>query len=124
MRLMTSINAYDQAYIAGHRARMAEQMATYQALRLAALGPAQDGEADVLDLAFNAFEHDVFANLVLVLDRLFDERVQGREGGAIDEVRRLSAALLDNDRVRMDAAGFDRLQKAFFAEVESRCARP
>jgi hypothetical protein len=84
--------------------------------------------------------------MVLVLDRYFVHRlpmVMGKDGNPLNEVELMSDALMNNDgvlrgnqviklipdqpvlklnirdRIRLSAAQFQRLSKAFFIEIES-----
>ena len=97
--------------------------------------------------ALEAFEPLFFNNMTLVLDRYFVHRlrmVTGKDGNQLNEVELMSDSLMNNDgvlrdnnviklipdqsivklnigdRIRLSAAQFDRLSKAFFAEIESK----
>jgi hypothetical protein len=145
---MLSINRYDQAYVGQARARIASQLSTYATL-LAAMKGQAPGDGDAQDAVIAAFEHDFFAHLVLALDHYFDHRARGLEGDGgnpLNEVRLLCDALMRHDGrltldaeirydparsilklapgdpIRMGADDFDKLQKAFFAEIETRYA--
>ena len=85
--------------------------------------------------------------MVLVLDRYFVHRIRpvtGKDGNPLNEVELLAESIMDNDhvmrgnkvikfvpaesvmkleigdRIEFTAAEFDRLAKAFFAELEAR----
>ena len=145
---MLSINRYDQAHIGQARARIASQLSTYATL-LAVMKGQAPGDGDAQDAVIAAFEHDFFAHLVLALDHYFDRRAHGLEGddgNPLNEVRLLCDALTSHDgrltldktmkydpagsvlklapgdSIRMGADDFDKLQKAFFAEIETRYA--
>jgi hypothetical protein len=86
-------------------------------------------------------------NMTLVLDRYFVHRlrvVTGKDGNPLNEVELMSDSLMNNDgvlrgnnviklipdqsvvklnigdRIKLSAAQFERLSKAFFAEIESK----
>ncbi len=133
---MLGTSSYPQAYVDACRARIAHQLKTYRALVKTAKPP-----------AVAAFEPDLFANLVLVLEVAFVHRLRGREGkdgNPLNEVRMLSVSLLVHDGVMtadttikykaeqsvlgyeigdtiaLTEADFVKLSKAFFAEIEAR----
>jgi hypothetical protein len=97
--------------------------------------------------ALDAFEPLIFNSLVLALDRPFVHRlrsVTGKDGTPLNEVELLVDSLLNNggvlrmntviryvpersvlgleegDEIRLDAASFERLADAFFAELEAK----
>jgi hypothetical protein len=97
--------------------------------------------------ALEAFEPLLFNNMILVLDRYFVHRVRmvtGKDGNALNEVELMSESLMDNDgvlrgnnviklvpdrsvlkldigdRIRLSAAQFERLSKAFFGEIQAK----
>ncbi len=138
---MLSVNSYTKEYVDASRARIALQLAAYDAL-VAAARTGAAGEAAVA-----AFEPQFFANMVLVLDNLFLHRARGLEGkdsNPLNEVRILCGSLSNNDGVmtaekaiKMKPAqtvlkiefgdaiaisrdDFARLSDAFFTDVESR----
>jgi hypothetical protein len=109
--------------------------------RLAAWRRLDDGEA------LDAFEPLFFNSLLLALDRPFVHRlrmVTGKDGTPLNEVELLVDSLIYNggllrtntairyvpedsvlglaagDEIRLDAASFERLADAFFAELEAK----
>jgi hypothetical protein len=134
-----AVNRYPQEHVDACRAAMRRQLAGYDALAKVA-GSAKGA-------ALDAFEPDFFANLVLALDAWFLHRTRGTEGkngNALNEVRVLSASIVDNggvmtedktiklkpetsvlgyalgDPIAIGRADFGRLLDAFLAEIESR----
>ena len=120
-----------------------QQLAAYKKLADAVDG-ASDPEAAA---ALEAFEPLFFNNLTLVLDRYFVHRfrmVTGKDGNPLNEVELLTESLMNNDgvlrgnnvvrfvpdqsvlkldigdRIRLSAAQFEQLAKAFFAEIERK----
>jgi hypothetical protein len=100
--------------------------------------------------ALEAFEPLFFNNMTIVLDRYFVHRlrmVTGKDGNPINEVELLSESLMNNDGVlrgnnviklmagqtvckldvgdpiRLSAAQFQRVYKAFLAEIEAKFVR-
>jgi hypothetical protein len=96
-----------------------------------------------------AFEALYFNDMVIVLDRFFVHRtrpVSGKDGNPLNEVELIVHSLLanggvfrgnkvikyvpenavlglkDGDRIRLTAADFDKLSRAFFVELESKFA--
>ena len=96
--------------------------------------------------ALEAFEPLLFNNMILVLDRYFVHRlrmVTGKDGNPLNEVELMTESLMNNDgvlrgnnviklvpeetvlkldvgdRIRLSAAQFERLSKAFLAEIQS-----
>ena len=97
--------------------------------------------------ALKAFEPLFFNNMTLVLDRYFVHRVRmvtGKDGNPLNEVELMSDSLMNGDgvlhgnnviklnpdqsvlklnigdRIRLSAAQFERLSKAFFTEIQSK----
>jgi hypothetical protein len=97
--------------------------------------------------ALEAFEPLFFNNMTLVLDRYFVHRIRmvtGKDRNPLNEVELMSDSLMNNDgvlrgnkviklipdqsvvklnigdRIRLSAAQFERLSKAFFTEIESK----
>jgi hypothetical protein len=97
--------------------------------------------------ALEAFEPLLFNNMTLVLDRYFVHRlrtVTGKDGNALNEVELMSDSLMDNDgvlrgnnviklipdqsvlkieigdRIRLSAAQFEHLAKAFLGEIKAK----
>jgi hypothetical protein len=124
---------YPQDYIDHCRTTIDTQLAAYRSLDD---GPPKD-----------EFEPLFFNNLVLVLDYFFVHRlvmVAGKDGNPLNEVRVIAESLVLNsgvmrqdtsiklipeesvlnlqpgDTIRLTADDFERLAKAYFAEVEAR----
>ncbi len=143
---MLAVNGYTQDYIDARRAAVAAQVAAYDGLTKGARRLAGDGGAAKLDGAIQAFERPFFNHMVVVLDASFIHRTRGREGkdgNPMNEVRLLSASILENDGVLLAdkqirlapetsvlgyAAGdpialseedFVRLAEGFFAGIEA-----
>ncbi|HEY5142853.1 MAG TPA: hypothetical protein VII98_05085 [Solirubrobacteraceae bacterium] len=125
-------------------AAVGEQAAAYRTLVRAIDGAPADPKVAA---ALEAFEPLFFNNMTLVLDRFFVHRVRavaGKDGNPLNEVELLSDALMNNDgvlrgnnvirlvpaesvlglqigdRIRLTATEFDRLAKAFLAEIRAR----
>jgi hypothetical protein len=120
-----------------------KQLAAYKKL-----AKAIDGSSDPqAKSALEAFEPLLFNNMTLVLDRYFVHRIRmvtGKDGNPLNEVELVADSLMNNggvlrgnnviklvpeesvlkldigDRIRVNAAQFDRLAKAFFGEIESK----
>jgi hypothetical protein len=124
-----------------------QQLAAYRKLIKALEGADDDPK---VRSALEAFEPLLFNNMTLVLDRYFVHRLRmtaGKDGNPLNEVALISDSLIDNggelrcnnviryvpdesvvkldvgDRIRLNAAQFERLSKAFFAEIEARFVR-
>jgi hypothetical protein len=136
---MLGRTSYTQGEVDHARTAVDQQLATYR--RLAA---ALAGAGDEVAPALAALEARFFTDLVLVLDRYFVHRlrkVTGKDGNPLNEVELLTESLLNNDgvlrgnnvvkyvpaesvlkleigdRIRLSADDFERLSKAFFAEL-------
>ena len=134
---MLGMNAYPREYIDACRARMDAQLAAWKGIADRANGTSE----------LEAFEPLFFANLVLVLEQSFVRRLRGQEGkdgNPLNEVRMLSASLLQNggilaadktikydpaksvlglkigDAIEIDEHGFERLSMGFFAEIQAK----
>jgi hypothetical protein len=121
-----------------------QQIAAYKKLAKAVDGATSDPK---VASALEAFEALFFNNMTLVIDRYFVHRlrtVTGKDGNPLNEVELISDSLMNNDGVlrannvvklipdqsvvklnigdpiRLTAAQFERLSKAFFAEIESK----
>jgi hypothetical protein len=120
------------------------QLAAYRKLVKAL----QDSGSDPkVTSALGALESVYFNNMTIALDRYFIHRlriVAGKDSNPLNEVELLADSLMNNDgvlrastvvklvpadtvlkldigdRIRLDAAQFERLAKAFFAEIERR----
>ena len=127
---MLGVSSYPQAFVDGCRQRLDTLLRAYDEVQA---GP--------------AFEAQLFAHLVLVLDHSFMHRlrgVEGKDGNPLNEVRMLSNSLLEHDGVltaekairydagqsvvgiaigdpiRIDEKSFRLLADAYFAEIEKR----
>jgi hypothetical protein len=141
---MLGRKSYTQEELDHAKAAIDEQLAAYQKLVKAIDGTTADPK---VTSALKAFEPLFFNNLTLVLDRYFVHRVRmvtGKDGNPLNEVELMSHSLMNNDgvlqgnnviklvpdqsvvkleigdRIRLTAAQFDRLAKAFFSEIEAR----
>ena len=121
-----------------------QQLAAYKKLVKALNGAGEDPEVAA---ALEAIEPLLFNNMTLVLDRYFVHRLRmttGKDGNPINEVELLADSLMNNrgqlrgntvikyepeesvlklepgDLIRIDAAQFERLSKAFLAELEAK----
>jgi hypothetical protein len=135
---------YTQEELDNARAAVKQQLAAYKRLVEAVEGSTSDPKVAA---ALKDFEPLFFNNMALVLDRYFVHRlrmVTGKNGNPLNEVELLSDSLLNNrgvlrdnnviklipdesvlkldtgDRIRLSAAQFQRLSKAFFGEIESK----
>jgi hypothetical protein len=126
------------------KAAIDEQLAAYKELVEALDGATSDPK---VTSALEAFEPLLFNNMTLVLDRYFVHRVRavsGKDGNPLNEVELMTEALMNNDgilsannviklnpeetvlkidvgdRIKLSAAEFQRLSKAFLAEIESK----
>ena len=131
------------------RARTAidRQLAAYKKLVKAIDASRSDGK---VSSAIEAFEPLFFNNMTLVLDRYFVHRlrvVTGKDGNPLNEVELLAESLMNHegvlhcnnvikfvpdesvvklkigDQIELTGAQFERLAKAFFAEIESKFIR-
>jgi len=121
-----------------------EQLAAYRKLVKALDGASEDPKVAA---ALESLEPQLFNNMTLVLDRYFVHRLRmttGKDGNPINEVELLSDSLMNNggelrgnnvikyvpddsvlklevgERIRVDAAQFERLSKAFFADLDAK----
>ena len=126
---------YAPEEIAAAKSAVAAELAVYLRLVTSGAVPSADFEA----LYFN--------NMVIVLDRYFVHRVRpvaGKDGNPLNEVELIVDALIgnggvfrgikvikyvpensvlgikDGDRIRLNAADFDKLSQAFFADLQSK----
>ena len=129
------------------KAAVNRQVAAYKRLVKAVNGATTDPK---VASALEDFEPLFFNNMALVLDRYFVHRlrqVTGKDGSRLNEVELFSDSLMNNDgvlrgnsviklvpdqsvlkleigdRIRLGAAQFQDLSKAFFAELESKFVR-
>jgi hypothetical protein len=122
---------------------IAQQLAAYKKLVKVIDGATSDPKVTA---ARDAFEPPFFNNLTLALDRFFVHRVRlvtGTDTNPLIEVELICESLMNDgvlrankvikyvpdqsvvkleigDRIRLSAAQFERLSKAFFAEIESK----
>jgi hypothetical protein len=132
---MLGRNSYEPAELDHAKAAIAKEVAAYKKLANAAAVP-----------ALEAFEPLFFNSLVMTLDRFFVHRVRpvtGKDCNPLNEVERITESLLAGsvlegvkvikwipdqtvlgleigDPIALTAAQFDKLAKAFFAELEAR----
>jgi hypothetical protein len=126
------------------RKAVAQQLAAYKKLVKAIDAATSDPKVAA---ALEAFEPILFNNMVMVLDRYFVHRIRnvtGKDSNPLNEVELLTEALLENggllrgnnvikyapdqsvlgldvgDRIKLTAVEFERLAKAFFAEIEAK----
>jgi hypothetical protein len=139
---MLGRKTYTQEELDHARTAIHEQLAAYRAL-----ADAIDGRDPKARAALDALEPILFNNMTLVLDRYFVHRlrgVTGKDGNPLNEVELLSESLMNNDavlrgnnvvkfvpersvtglepgeRIRIDAARFERLADAFLADLEAK----
>ena len=135
---------YTQEEFDHANAAMKQQLAAYKKLVKAIDAAPSDPQVTA---ALEAFEPLFFNNMTLVLDRYFVHRVRmvtGNDGNPLNEVELLSDSLMNHDgllhgnnviklipeqsvlklnvgdRIRLSAAQFERLSKAFLAEIQAR----
>lgn len=133
---------YTQAELDNATATIRRQLAAYKKLVKSLDGTAQDPR---VASALEAFEPLLFNNMTLVLDRYFVHRLRmttGKDGNPINEVELLADSLINNggelrgnnvinyqpeesvlklepgDPIRISAAEFERLSKAFLTELD------
>ena len=141
---MLGRKSYTQAELDHAKTAIDQQLAAYKKLVKAVDSATSDPK---VTSAVEAFEPLFFNNMTLVLDRYFVHRlraVTGKDGKPLNEVELLSDSLMNNDgvlrgnnviklipdesvlklnigdRIRLSAAQFQRLSKAFLAEIESK----
>ena len=139
---------YTQEELDHARSVISQQLAAYKELVKAI----DKGKADLeVASALEAFEPLFGNNMALVLDRYFVHRlrmVTGKDGNPLNELELLSDSLMNNeavlrgnnviklipeqsvlkleigDEIRLSASQFERLAKAFFAEIEAKFVSP
>jgi hypothetical protein len=134
---MLGVSSYAPEYVKQCRANVDATVKAYKKVATAA-----NGDASVAKFAPLFFNH-----LVLALDEYFVHRLRGKEGkdgNALNEVRILTTSLMvedgvltvekaikyqpetsvlglaPGDRIVIDEAGFTRLAKAYFDEIEAK----
>lgn len=141
---MSETDSYDISYLATFRERLFEQLGAYRELRE---GTDADGATSA---EWETFDPYYFRTMVLALDRAFVDRSrriedQGENLTPLQELRLLSAAILDHDGVLtadptiaydpetsttglevgspvvLDQGSFARLAEGVLAEIEARC---
>ena len=141
---MLGRNDYTAQELGHAKAALKRQLASYKRLAKAARGAASD--PDVAS-ALEDFEPLFFNNMALALDRYFVHRVRkvsGNDTNPLNEVELISDSLMNNDgilrgnnaiklipeksvlklqigeRIGLNSAQFERLSKAFFAEIDAK----
>jgi hypothetical protein len=135
---------YTREELAQGKKAVRQQLAAYKKLVKAIDGGATD---PTVAEALNEFEPLLFNNMTLVLDRYFVHRLRtstGKNGNPVNEVELLADSLMNNggklrgnnvikykpeesvlklelgDPIEISAPQFERLSKAFLAELEAR----
>jgi hypothetical protein len=134
---------YTQTELENATSAINKQLAAYKKLAKAVDATADPKAAAALE----SFEPLFFNNMTLVLDRYFVHRIRvvtGKDGNPLNEVELLTESVMDNDgvfrgnsvikfvpetsvlklnigdRIRLSAAQFERLAKAFLADIERK----
>jgi hypothetical protein len=134
---------YRPEEVAGAQTVVKRQLAAYRKLAKA-VDQAADSKAAA---ALEALEPLLFNNMALALDRYFVHRLRmttGKDGNPVNELELVSDSLMNNDgvlrgnnvikyvpeqsvlkldigdEIKLSAADFDRLAKAFFADLEAK----
>jgi hypothetical protein len=140
---MLGRSSYTQAELDAARGSVTAQLAAYRKLAKAV---AESGDAAAQE-ALDAFEPLLFNGMVLTLDRPFVHRVRnaaGKDSNPLNEVELLSESLMHDggvlqagtvikykpdetvlklsagERIALRRAQFEKLAKAFFAEIERK----
>ncbi len=139
---MLGRNSYTAEEVDRAKRVLGGQLTAWRALQKA-VAATGDGEAE---RALHAFEPVFLDNLLLALDRPFVHRIRkvsGKDGNPLNEVELLSESLIRDGvhrestviklrpeesvsgiaygaKIELTTAQFDRLAKAFFAELETR----
>jgi hypothetical protein len=138
---MLAVTSYPEVYVQLTAAKVEEQLAAYAALAAAVKGNAK------AEAALAAFAPGYFNSMLLALDHHFMHRMrgaEGKDGNPINEVRMLVDSIMENDgvlrenktikykaekavagisvgeTVALDAETFERLAKAYVAEIGKR----
>ena len=141
---MLGRKTYTQEELDHAKAAVSQQVAAYKKLVKAIDGATSDPK---VASALGEFEPLFFNNMTLVLDRYFVHRlrtVAGKDGNPLNEIELLSDSLMTGDGtlrgnnviklvpdqsvlklhvgdpISLNAVQFQRLSKAFFAEIESK----
>jgi hypothetical protein len=135
---------YTREELAQGKKAVRQQLAAYKKLVKAIDGGATD---PTVAEALNEFEPLLFNNMTLVLDRYYVHRLRsstGKDGNPLNEVELLADSLMNNggklrgnnvikykpeesvlklelgDKINVSASDFDRLSKAFLADIDSK----
>ena len=138
---MLAVTSYPEVYVQLTAAKVDEQLSAYAALAAAVKGNAK------AEAALAAFAPDHFNAMLLALDHHFMHRMrgaEGKDGNPLNEVRMLSDSIMEHDgvlkenktikykaekavagiepgqKIALDAATFERLAKAYIAELGKR----
>lgn len=138
---MLAVTSYPEVYVQLTAARIDEQLAAYAALAEAVKGNAR------AEAALAVFAPGHFNAMLLALDHHFMHRMrgaEGKDGNPLNEVRMLCDAIMESDGVlqenktirynadkavagiavgetiALDAGTFERLAKAYVAEIGKR----
>jgi hypothetical protein len=141
---MLGRNSYTKEELDHARKGVDQQLAAYKKLVKAIDNATSDPK---VTSAREAFEPLFFNNMTVVLDRYFVHRVRnvtGKDGNPLNEVELMADSIMNNDsvlsaskviklvpdesvvkvkigdRIKLTGAQFERLAKAFFAEIEAR----
>ena len=138
---MLAVTSYSEVYVQLTAAKVEEQLAAYKTLAAAVEGNAR------AEAALAAFAPGYFNTMLLALDHHFMHRMrgaEGKDGNPLNEVRMLSDSIMEHDGVlkenrtikykaekavagiavgqtiALDAERFERLAKAYVAELGKR----
>jgi hypothetical protein len=141
---MLGRKTYTQEELDHARTAIDRQLAAYKKLVRAIDATTPDPK---VRSALEAFEPLMLNSMTLALDRYFVHRVRmvtGKDGNPLNEVELMADSLMDNDgvlrannviklvpdqsvlkleigdRIKLSAAQFERLAKAFLAEIEAK----
>lgn len=136
-----AVTSYNEVYVQLTAAKVEEQLAAYAALAAAVKGNAK------AEAALAGFAPGYFNTMVLALDHHFMHRMrgaEGKDGNPLNEVRMLSDSIMEHDgvlkenktikykaekavagiavgqEVVLDVETFERLAKAYVAEIGKR----
>jgi hypothetical protein len=135
---------YTDEELEGAQRAVKQQLATYRKLVKAIDGATDDPK---VRQALDEFEPLFFNNMTIVLDRYFVHRIRpvtGKDGNPLNEVELMADSLIGNDgvlrgnnviklipeksvlklkigdRIGLSAAQFERLSKAFLADIRAK----
>jgi hypothetical protein len=136
-----AVTSYPELYVQLTAAKMDEQLVAYNALAATVKGNPK------AEAALAAFAPGYFSAMLLALDHHFMNRLrgaEGKDGNPLNEVRMLGDAIMENDgvlkenktikykaenavagiavgeKIALDAQTFERLAKAYIAEIGKR----